>query len=209
MGSSALPASRLLFRYTIEVRTIILASASPRRKELLRRLGLKFRVSTAHAEEVCSARLSPKDCAKTLARHKAACVAQHHPHDLILAADTIVVLGGDILNKPVDADDARRMLKRLSGQCHVVITAYTVLDAASGRSRTRVVESKVWFRRLTAQEIEAYIKTGEPFDKAGAYGIQEFGALLVKRIEGDYFNVMGLPIASLAQTLKEFGVTVL
>ncbi|HSW64930.1 MAG TPA: Maf family protein [Dissulfurispiraceae bacterium] len=191
------------------MRTIILASASPRRKELLRRIGLEFSVSTAHAEEVCSARLSPRDCAKALARHKAACVAQHYPHDLILAADTIVVLGNDILNKPVDAGDARRMLKRLSGRCHVVITAYTILDASSGKSRTRAVESKVWFRRLTALEIEAYIKTGEPFDKAGAYGIQEFGALLVRKIDGDYFNVMGLPIASLAHTLKEFGIEVL
>ena len=191
------------------MRQIILASASPRRKELLRRIGLEFRVSTAHTDEICDPKLSPRDCAKTLARHKAECVARYHPKDLIIAADTIVVLGKDILNKPVDADDARRMLGRLSGRCHIVITAYSILDAASGKSRTRAIESKVWFRKLSAEEIEAYIRTGEPFDKAGAYGIQEFGALLVKKIDGDYFNVMGLPIASVAQTLKEFGVLVL
>lgn len=195
--------------YTNCMRTIILASASPRRKELLRRIGLEFRVSTAHTDEVCDARLAPRKCAKALARHKAECVAHYHPDDLIIAADTIVVLGNDILNKPVDAGDARRMLRRLSGKCHTVITAYTILDAASGKSRTRAVESLVWFRKLTSHEIEAYIKTGEPFDKAGAYGIQEFGALLVKKIDGDYFNVMGLPIASVAQTLKEFGIVVL
>ncbi len=191
------------------MKTIILASASPRRKELLRRIGLEFRVSTAHTDETCGSALSPAACAKAIARHKAQCVAHYHKKDLIIAADTIVVLANKMLGKPADADDAHRMLRRLSGKCHIVITAYTILDAATGKSRTRAVESKVWFRKLSENEIEAYIRTGEPFDKAGAYGIQEFGALLVKKIEGDYFNVMGLPIASLAQTLKEFGVVVL
>ncbi|HMK44767.1 MAG TPA: Maf family protein [Dissulfurispiraceae bacterium] len=191
------------------MRPIILASASPRRKELLSRIGLVFRVSSAHTDERCDAQLTPRACARAISRHKAECAAKYHPDDLIIAADTIVVLGGKILGKPADNADARRMLRSLSGRCHIVITAYTILDAATGKARTRAVESKVWFRKLSDHEIKAYIRTGEPFDKAGAYGIQAFGALLVKKIDGDYFNVMGLPLASLAQTLKEFGIVIL
>jgi septum formation protein len=191
------------------MRKIVLASSSPRRKELLRRIGLQFSICSAHTDETCDRNLAPKQYARAIARHKAVCASYHHLEDLIIAADTIVVLNNEILTKPVDIDDARRMLRRLSGKRHIVITAYTVYDALSGKMRTRAVETFVWFRKLQSTEIDAYIKTGEPFDKAGAYGIQAFGALLVKKIEGDYFNVMGLPIASVAQTLREFGIVIL
>ncbi len=130
-----------------------------------------------------------------------------HADSIIIAADTIGVLEGRILGKPFDAPHARKMLAEMSGRCHSVITGFTVVDSATSRAVSRTVETKVFFRKLTRAEISRYVNTGEPLDKAGAYAIQGLGALLVDRIEGDYSNVIGLPLCELAVVLKRFGVT--
>ena len=191
------------------IRDIILASASPRREEILGKTGLKFGVDKSDYEEDIDSRLKPHDLASSISRGKAARVARRHRNALIIAADTIVVLKGRLFGKPRNEDQAREMLKALSGKAHSVITGFTILDTATEKAISRSVESKVFFKRMTAEEIEGYIRSGEPLDKAGAYGIQGLGAVLIKRIEGDFFNVMGLPLYALAESLKKFGLNVL
>ncbi len=188
---------------------IVLASASPRRKELLALAGLKFTVDAGDYEEDLSLDLKPHDLAKFLSREKARAVSHKYQNALIIAADTFIVFRNELLGKPHTAREASRMLTLLSGKSHVVITGYTVLDTGSRRSISRSVETKVWFKRLSRDEILAYVKTGEPLDKAGAYAIQGKGALIVKKIEGDYCNVIGLPLAALAETLRRCGVNLL
>jgi len=182
---------------------LILASNSPRRRELLTGAGYKFKVHPAVSEEIVPS-LKPEKAAIVTAESKASEVSAIFPGDIVLAADTIVVLNGEIMNKPRDPDDAFRMLRCLSGIRHTVITGVVIIGA--GKTRAFFQRTSVEFNRLTDTEIRAYIKTGEPFDKAGAYGIQEKGALLVKGVRGDYFNVMGLPIARTAEALADFGV---
>jgi septum formation protein len=188
-------------------RPVVLASASPRRRELLENIGLKFSVDAAEIAEVLTAGLKPVELAKALSLQKALAAASRHPDSIIIAADTFGVLDGVILGKPADAGHAREMLEELRGRCHSVITGFTVIDSATGRAVSRAVETKVYFRRLGRTEIARYVKTGEPLDKAGAYAIQGMGALLVERIEGDYYNVIGLPLCALAGVLKRFGIT--
>ena len=192
-----------------DARTIILASASPRRKEILEKTGLKFRVVESRCEEKMDTGLKPHDLAKFLSREKAREVARRHAKALVIAADTIVVLRGRIFGKPCDKEQAKEMLRVFSGKTHSVITGFTIIDTASKKELSGSISSKVFFKRLSANEIEAYIRSGEPLDKAGAYGIQGLGAVLIKRIEGDFFNVMGLPLNALAESLKKFGVNVL
>jgi septum formation protein len=189
--------------------SVILASASPRRKELLRLAGLKFRVVASDYEESLDLGLKPRELAKHLSLEKALSVSRKYGDALIIAADTFIVFRGKLLGKPHTTAEAVRMLTLLSGKVHTVITGYAVLDAQTGKRISRAVETRVWFRRLTAAEIKAYVRTGEPLDKAGAYAIQGRGSLIVRKIEGDYFNVIGLPLASLADTLKNFGITLL
>jgi septum formation protein len=191
------------------MKRIVLASASPRRAELLRQIGLRFTVDPSNHEETPEAGLEPERLAMVLSMKKARVTARRHRNAIIIAADTIGVLNGRVIGKPESAADARRMLRSLSGKTHSVITGFTVYDTGAGRIATRAVETMVHFRRLTAAEIDAYVATGEPMDKAGAYGIQERGAVFIDRIEGDYFNVIGLPLCALAETLKEFGVEVM
>ncbi len=192
------------------MRKIVLASASPRRAELLRQIGLEFEVDQGdYREEVPLAGADPRELVKYLSREKAKNVAFRHPDVLIVAADTVVVCGNNILGKPPSVSGARKMLKALNGRAHLVVTGFTVMDTGGGKSTTRSVETRVLVKKLTAGEIDAYVRTGEPLDKAGAYGIQGLGAVIVERIEGDYFNVVGLPLAALAEALKEFGVEVL
>jgi septum formation protein len=191
------------------MKPIVLASNSPHRKELLENIGLVFTAESTEAEEILDEHLPPRELAKSLSLHKARAAAAGHPGSLIIAADTFGVLGRQLLGKPADAVQARQMLKRMSGRKHTVITGYTVLDADTGRLITEAVETNVYFRRLTDNEIGAYVATGEPLDKAGAYAVQGLGALLVEKIEGDYHNVVGLPLAALAISLKEFGVDLL
>lgn len=192
-----------------EKRKIILASASPRRKEILELTGLKFSIDAGDYEEDMSLRLKPHQLAKFLSSEKAKTIAVKHTNALVIAADTFIVFKDHLLGKPHTKEEARRMLTLLSGKAHSVITGFTIIDTNTRKKHSTSVETKVYFRKLTVFEIEAYIKTGEPLDKAGAYAIQGIGAIIVKKIEGDYFNVMGLPLSSLTEALKKFGVFVL
>ena len=185
---------------------VVLASSSPRRRDILEKTGLKFVVDAAEINEDHGRRMKPAELAKIISLEKAKVVAARHPGSIIIAADTFGVLGGRLLGKPRDEDDARDMLKKMSGSCHRVITGFTILDTETGQAVSKAVETKVYFRKLDSEQIEAYVKTGEPLDKAGAYAIQGLGALLVEKIEGDYYNVIGLPLSSLALELKRFGV---
>lgn len=193
---------------TAKNNTIILASTSPRRKELLRQIGLDFRVDPADVDERVLPGESPEEYAVRVALDKARVAAARAGTGIVIAADTVVVLGDEILGKPVDAADAERMLMMLSGNVHRVITGLAVMDAATGKALTRTTVTRVWFRSLTPQEIISYVATGEPLDKAGAYGIQERGALLVDKIDGCYFNVVGLPLSLLGELLHDVGIRV-
>lgn len=186
--------------------SIILASQSPRRRELLAQMGVpQFEVVPALGEEIASPGLSPAQLVEVLSRQKAEEVAvQAGPDDVVIAADTVVAVDGAVLGKPRDPADAARMLSLLSGRAHTVYTGVTVRRGTF--SRTAHEATQVRFRPLTQSEISAYIATGEPMDKAGGYGIQGRGALLVERLEGDYFNVMGLPLLRLARMLRRFGI---
>ena len=188
---------------------IILASASPRRRELLERIGLTgFTVAAPNVDESVEPGLSPADTVEQLSLRKARAAAERFgPNDLIIAADTVVALDGGILGKPRDADDAFAMLSALSGREHRVCTGVTVLRG--DRAVTEHETTAVTFRELSPDEIRGYIATGEPLDKAGAYGIQGVGALLVSGICGDYSNVMGLPVFRLGQILRDFGLDLL
>jgi septum formation protein len=184
---------------------IVLASGSPRRRELLARLGLRFEVDPPRGEEdPPSQGEDPDSYARRISAAKAAEVATRHPDALVLAADTIVVLDGDVLGKPGSAAEARAMLARLSGREHTVHTGVTVLAPGGPRASGTEV-TRVGFRVLGPEEIDAYVATGEPLDKAGAYGIQEYGATLVEGVRGCYFNVMGLPVVRLLALLDEVG----
>lgn len=179
---------------------ILLASKSPRRRELLSNAGVKFSVEVSDAEENYDPLLPPGEIVKTLSRIKAEAVAKNHPDQTILGADTIVVLDGEILGKPKDEADARRMLHLLSGRTHEVYTGVTILR---GRRKIQFFErTKVTFFRLSDEEIASYVATGEPMDKAGAYGIQLRGARFVRRISGDYATVVGLPVARTIRALE-------
>ena len=184
--------------------SVVLASASPRRRQLLELIGIEHRVSPSNIDESMRGRETPRRHAERLAREKAAAVTKQSPDAVTIAADTIVVIDRKVLGKPTDVADARRMLSMLNGRRHTVITAVAV--ARGGRLRSAVEEVRVEFRRLRAHEIDAYIATGEPMDKAGAYGIQGYGATIVERVEGDYFAVMGLPLARLVTLLRRIGV---
>jgi septum formation protein len=183
---------------------VILASGSPRRRQLLELIGIEHEVSPSNIDETMRPRETPRRHAERLAREKASAVATRDADSITIAADTIVVINRKVLGKPRDVEDARRMLAMLSGREHTVITAVAV---ARGRKlRSAVEEVKVKFRRLRADDIDAYIATGEPMDKAGAYGIQGFGATIVECVNGDYFAVMGLPLARLVTLLRDLGV---
>ena len=184
---------------------VILASASPRRRELLTLVGIAHRVRPADIDETVGANERPEPHAQRLASEKAAVIARDHPHELVIAADTIVVLDGEILGKPRSDDDAKSMLARLSGRTHTVVTA--IACALDGRSASAVETVQVTFRDLTPEEIDAYVETREPMDKAGSYGIQGYGATIVRRIDGDYFAVMGLSLVRLVELMKEVGAS--
>jgi septum formation protein len=181
---------------------VVLASASPRRHQLLGLLGLSPEIVPANIDETWRNGEPPPAHAERLAREKAATVTR--PGAAVVGADTIVVLGGEILGKPADAGEARAMLRRLAGQEHDVFTGVAV--AYRGALASGVARTLVRFRPLDAPTIAAYVATGEPMDKAGAYGIQGFGAVLVERIEGDYFTVMGLGLGLLVDLLGRVGL---
>lgn len=189
---------------------LILASASPRRRELLSRMGLKFTVMAAEADETLLPDLSPQEQVVRLSKIKAQAVRDalpHRPSQVIISADTVVVLDGSILGKPRDEAQAAEMLSALSGREHLVLTGVTVLTGTGTQQLCE--ETRVFFRSLDVAEISAYIKSGEPMDKAGAYGIQGYGALFVEKLIGDYYNVMGLPLCALGQLLRAAGIPIL
>ncbi|HVE77784.1 MAG TPA: Maf family protein [Gemmatimonadaceae bacterium] len=182
---------------------LILASASPRRRELLTLIGVAHEVRPADIDETPHPDEAPAVHAERLARGKAAALAAREPEALVVGADTIVVIDDRILGKPRDVDEARGMLRRLSGRTH---TVYTAVAAARGdRLESGVEHVAVTFRALSDAEIAAYVATGEPMDKAGAYGIQGYGATIVERIDGDYFAVMGLALGRLVRLLARLG----
>jgi len=189
-----------------EGKTIILASASPRRREILEKTGLRFNVDASDYEEDLGLDLPPRTLARYLSQEKARAIAGKYKNAIIIAADTFIVFKRHIFGKPHTETEAERMLKILIGKQHSVITGFTILNTSNHRRLSRSVETKVYFKRMTMKEIGAYVKTGEPLDKAGGYAIQGVGAMIVKKIEGDYYNVMGLPLNALMEGLKRFGV---
>ena len=183
---------------------VTLASSSPRRTELLQLVRIDHDVRPAHIDETQRAGEAPRAYAERLAREKAQSIAREQPDAVVIGADTIVVVDGQVLGKPQDDTEAADMLRHLSGRVHLVDTAVAV--TRNGAVRSAVEEVEVTFRTLSDAEIERYIATGEPMDKAGAYGIQGYGATMVQRVNGDYFAVMGLPLGLLVRLLREVGV---
>lgn len=184
------------------MRKIILASASPRRRELLEKAEIPFNLCIKNVDETVPEGLTPEEAAMFVAEKKALAVAGVDEEAVVIGADTIVVLDGEILGKPADEEDAIKMLMRLSGREHTVITG--VCLACGDKKTTFCKSSKVTFYKLERDEVKRYVRTGEPMDKAGAYGIQGKGSLFVESIEGDYFNIVGLPLASVVRELKKF-----
>ncbi len=185
---------------------IILASQSPRRKELLEKMGVRdFSILVPDAEETLVDGLSPQETVESISQQKSeAAAALVGENDIVITADTMVFLDGQKLGKPHDEEHAFRMLRALSGRQHEVCTGVTVRRGAE--SETFSVTTLVSFRETTDEELRAYIASGEPMDKAGAYGVQGLGCLFVERIEGDYYNVVGLPVERLGRVLTRFGV---
>ncbi|MDI6740934.1 MAG: Maf family protein [Candidatus Edwardsbacteria bacterium] len=187
---------------------LILASGSPRRRQLLAALGADFTVVVPRISESVNSGDDPARTARILAKDKAVWVSQSHHADrgrrIIVAADTLVALRRQVLGKPADAADAARMLSLLSEKWHTVVTGICLLDRMTGKTAAGTETTNVKFRKLSGRFIRDYVASGEPLDKAGAYGIQELGALLVERIQGCYFNVVGLPLARLAKMLERF-----
>jgi len=185
---------------------IVLASASPRRQELLRNAHIPFSVQASNIDETPRAGESAQDCAERLAREKAAAVARSHPESFILAADTIVVVDGEMLGKPRDSLDAARMLRMLAGRTHKVITGVCVAGPiATGKISVGSETTSVTMCALTEEEVRFYSNCGEPMDKAGGYAIQGIASRWIARIDGDYCNVMGLPVARAYKMLREMG----
>jgi nucleoside triphosphate pyrophosphatase len=186
---------------------LVLASASPRRQELLRNAGIKFEVQPANINEEPHPGESPRDCAERLAREKALAVFQNQPQNFVLGADTIVVVDDMALGKPADTSDAARMLRLLSGRTHSVITGICLVSpvARDRESRTASETTLVTMSRISDDEIRDYVATGEPMDKAGAYAIQGQASRWILRIEGDYGNVVGLPVSRVYAMLREQG----
>jgi septum formation protein len=184
---------------------VILASSSPRRHELLQLIGIPHQVRPGEVDETHNVGEKPPEYAERLAQSKAQAVAKTDSDAIVIGADTIVVANGEIMGKPRDPDDAARMLSILQGRSHTVITAVAV--SCDGRTESDVEHVEVTFRALDSDEIAAYIETGEPMDKAGAYGIQGYGATIVRRIDGDYFAVMGLSLVLLVELLEKVGVS--
>lgn len=180
--------------------SLILASASPRRKELLARITPDFTVLTSAFDESTVTAPTPRDTALALARGKCLAVAAQHPADVVVGCDTVVEFAGQVFGKPHSREDARRMLTALSGADHYVHTGVAI--AQNGGCETFAVTTRVRFFALSEAEIEAYIATDEPYDKAGGYGIQGAAALFCEEIEGDYYNIMGLPVSRLARALR-------
>ena len=188
---------------------IVLGSGSPRRQELLRRIGITdFSVRVPQVEESYPDGLTPREIVSYISKKKSLALTSSS-EEIVITADTMVFLDDRRLGKPKDEAEALRMLSALAGRRHTVCTGVTVRQGTGGNLLTRAAATDVWFRPASETELRAYIRGGEPMDKAGAYGVQGQGALLVERIDGDFFNVMGLPVVLLSRMLKEFGIILL
>jgi septum formation protein len=185
---------------------LILASSSPRRRELLSSLEVPFRVCPAQVQEIPHLHEAPRDFAVRAAEDKALTVGEAYPQAVVIGADTIVAIDKQILGKPRDKDDARRMLELLANREHAVITGYAIVKVAAGKKAAGFAETRVKISPLAEREITWYINTGEPFDKAGGYAIQGKGAFMVEWIAGSYTNVVGFPLFQVVKVLKEMGV---
>ncbi|SHK61071.1 Maf family protein [Desulforamulus aeronauticus] len=188
---------------------IILASASPRRQELLASLGLSFEIKISDVDESMDEQMSPVQQVEQLAERKARAVAAQLNQGLVIGADTLVVLNQSVLGKPADRQEAMEMIERLQGRSHEVFTGLAVMDVATGKTVVTHQVTAVRFKPMTAEEIERYVDTGESYDKAGAYAVQGKASIFIDSIRGCYFNIVGLPVAKLADVLKLFGVQIL
>lgn len=184
----------------------ILASASPRRRELLTMIGLEFEIIPSHVPEVHLPGEAPEEYVARLSRDKANAVAAEHPDRWVIAADTTVFYGEQLLEKPTDAADAERMLAIIAGRTHIVYTGVTLVNAARDWRETRVTESEVRMLPMSEVDIAWYVGTGEPLDKAGAYAVQGKGSMFIESVHGNYTNVVGLPLATLFQMLRKAGI---
>ncbi|OEH91461.1 Maf family protein [Bacillus solimangrovi] len=187
------------------MKRLVLASSSPRRRALLEKFGYTFLLAPSKSEEKMDPHATPIEVVQSLAQQKAEEIAHVYPNDIVLGADTVVVYNEKILGKPADEEEAKKMLNMLSGQLHTVYTGVAIVN--NGHVNTFCSSTNVRFRNLTRSEINAYVQTGEPFDKAGAYGIQELGGAFVQEIQGDYMNVVGLPLVKVLEELRLLGVT--
>jgi len=185
---------------------LILASASPRRAELLRQLNPEFQIVASDAAEIFDEQLSPWELCQLNAHRKARAVAKKHPDALVLGADTLVFLGDEVMGKPANLAEAKRMLTRLQGQTHQVVTGVSLIHLRAHGERTFAASTDVTFRLLTAEQIDDYLSKTNPLDKAGAYAIQEHGALVVAEISGSFSNVVGLPVEQLKSELEAWPV---
>lgn len=191
------------------IQKIILASTSPRRQELFGRLGLPFIIEASDYEEDMSLKMPPLKLVKFLSLGKAMAVAKKHQSGIVIGADTFVVFNDSLLGKPKSIAEAKKMLARLSGKRVDILTGLTVIDIAAGKKTTTTDVTKVFLRKLSKKEIDNYVASGEPMDKAGAFAIQGLGAVIIKKIEGDFLGAMGLPLFVLAKELKKLGINVL
>jgi len=187
------------------MKRIILASTSPRRKELLEKAGIIFDIVPADYEEDMTLPLIPSELAMHLARGKAARVAAKERNAIVIGADTFIAIDDTVLGKPKTIERAREMIRTMNGRSHFIYTGYAVIDSATGKTVENVVETKVYFKTLTEEDIENYLAVSNALDRAGAYAIQdEESALLIERFEGDYANAMGFPVDAVLETLKQF-----
>jgi septum formation protein len=191
------------------MKKIILASTSPRRKELFERLRLPFEVEAPDYEEDMTLKMTPIKLAKFLSYGKALSVAKKHKSGIVIGADTFVALNNKLLGKPKSKIEAKKMLEHLSGKRVDVLTGLTIIDITASKKISFTDVTKVYIKKLSEKEIDNYIKSGEPMDKAGAFAIQGLGAVIIKRIEGDFLGSMGLPLFVLAKELKKIGIDVL
>jgi septum formation protein len=195
-------------RYAVNRAGLILASKSPRRRYLLEKAGLEFTVIPSEVDENAAIRSAPESYVKSLAEAKAGDISSRYPDSWIIGADTVVFIDNTILEKPASRDEAWAMLKRLSAKTHQVHTGYCICRKSSGHFFSECVTTDVSFKKLSAMEINWYISSGEPFDKAGAYAIQGLGTFLVKRINGSYTNVVGLPVCEVLEYLIQEGAVI-
>jgi septum formation protein len=191
------------------MKKLILASSSPRRKQLLEQIGLDFEIDASNIDEVVDPKLTPIEQVELFSLEKAQAIAPKYKNAIILAADTMVTINGEVLGKPKDKQHAIEMLNKINGTKHMIATGFTLIDTDMGKTITRSTTLSLWFRKMSQEEIAWLIDRDKPFDKAGAYAIQESASMFIERFEGDYFGAVGLPLYAVAQELKQLGISVL